>query len=145
MGIVSPTIVPNCLQRGIHPKILAEHQSECLIGMSSMRNMFLPNAKVVSNLLNWMDSQNELIATHRRGHYLQTASLFRLRVVADDDSGAIAPVTERFQNLNIVPRRRVVAEFGIDQVIHIDVDISELPEKQLTVIAAKITKVLRPA
>lgn len=66
-----------------------------------------------------------------------TVSLFRLRIVADADPGAIARVIERFQNLNVLPRR-VIAEFGINEVIHIHVDISGLPEEQLSVIAAKI-------
>jgi hypothetical protein len=66
-----------------------------------------------------------------------TVSLFRMRVVADADPGAIARVIERFQNLNVLPRR-VVAEFGINEVIHIQVDICGLPEEQLKVIAGKI-------
>ena len=66
-----------------------------------------------------------------------TVSLFRLRVVAEADPGAIARVIERFQNLNVLPRR-VIAEFGIDEVIHIQVDVCGLPEEQLKVIAAKI-------
>jgi hypothetical protein len=67
-----------------------------------------------------------------------TVSLFRLRVVADTDPGAIARVIERFQNLNVLPRR-VIAEFGIDQIIHIQVDVCGLPEEQLKLIAAKIS------
>jgi hypothetical protein len=66
-----------------------------------------------------------------------TASLFRLRVVADADPGAIARVLERFQNLNVLPRR-VIAEFGINEIIHIEVDVFGMPEEQLKVIAAKI-------
>jgi hypothetical protein len=66
-----------------------------------------------------------------------TVSFFRLQVVADADPGAIARVIERFQNLNILPRR-VIAEFGIDEIIHIQVDVCGLPEEQLKVIAAKI-------
>jgi hypothetical protein len=66
-----------------------------------------------------------------------TASLFRLRVVADADPGAIARVIERFQNLNVLPRR-VIAEFGINEIIHIQVDVFGVPAEQLKVIAAKI-------
>jgi hypothetical protein len=66
-----------------------------------------------------------------------TVSLFRVRVVADADAGALARVLERFQNLNILPRR-VVAEFGINEIIHIEVDIGGVPEDQLNVITAKI-------
>jgi hypothetical protein len=66
-----------------------------------------------------------------------TVSLFRLRVVADADPGAIARVIERFQNLNVLPRR-VIAEFGIDERIHIEVDVCGMPEEQIKVVAAKI-------
>jgi hypothetical protein len=69
-----------------------------------------------------------------------TVSLFRLRVVADADPGAIARVIERFQNLNVLPRR-VIAEFGIDETIHIQVDVCGMSEEQLTTIAAKIGQV----
>ncbi len=43
------------------------------------------------------------------------------------DPGAIARVIERFQNLNVVPRR-VIAEFSIDDSIHIEVDVCGLLE-----------------
>jgi hypothetical protein len=59
-----------------------------------------------------------------------TVSLFRLQVLADADPGAIARVIERFQNLNVLPRR-VIAEFGIDETIHIQVDVCGLPEEQI--------------
>jgi hypothetical protein len=68
-----------------------------------------------------------------------TVSLFRLRVVADADPGAIARVIERFQNLNVLPRR-VIAEFSVDETIHIQVDVCGLPEEQLRVIVAKISQ-----
>jgi hypothetical protein len=63
--------------------------------------------------------------------------LLRLRVVADADPGAIARVIERFQNLNVLPRR-VIAEFGIDETIHIQVDVCGMPEEQIKLVAAKI-------
>jgi hypothetical protein len=68
-----------------------------------------------------------------------TVSLFRLRVVADSDPGAIARVVERFQNLNILPRR-VIAEFGINETIHIEVDVCGMSEEQLKTVAAKISQ-----
>jgi hypothetical protein len=61
----------------------------------------------------------------------------RLQVVADADPGAIARVLERFQNLNIIPRR-VTAEFASNDVLHIEVDVCGLPEEQLALIAGKI-------
>jgi hypothetical protein len=50
----------------------------------------------------------------------------RLQVVADADPGAIARVIERFQNLNIVPRR-ICAEFSSNDLLHIEVDVCGLP------------------
>jgi hypothetical protein len=67
-----------------------------------------------------------------------TASLVRLRVVADADPSAIARVIERFQNVNILPRR-VIAELGINETIHIEVDVFGMPEELLKVITAKIS------
>jgi hypothetical protein len=67
----------------------------------------------------------------------QELSLWRLRVVADADPGTIARVIERFQNLNVLPRR-VIAEFATNDTLHIQVDVCGLPEEQLRLIAAKI-------
>jgi hypothetical protein len=64
-------------------------------------------------------------------------SLLRLHVVADADPGAIARVVERFQNLNIMPRR-LIAEFASNNVLHIAVDVFGLPGEQLTLIVGKI-------
>jgi hypothetical protein len=61
----------------------------------------------------------------------------RLQVVADADPGAIARVVERFQNLNIVPRR-IVAEFSSNDMLHIEVDVCGLPDEQLRLIVGKI-------
>jgi hypothetical protein len=67
----------------------------------------------------------------------QPYSRRRLQVVADADPGAIARVVERFQNLNIVPRR-VTAEFSSSDVLHIEVDVCGLPDEQLALLAGKI-------
>jgi hypothetical protein len=64
-------------------------------------------------------------------------NLLRLRVVADADPAAIGVVIQRFQNLNIVPRR-INAEFGTDDRLHIEVDVSGVPTEQLSLIAGKI-------
>lgn len=61
----------------------------------------------------------------------------RLQVVADADPGAIARVVERFQNLNIVPRR-VIAEFSSNDILHIAVDVCGFPDEQLNLIVGKI-------
>jgi len=67
----------------------------------------------------------------------QEFSLLRLYVIADADAGALVRVLERFQNLNALPRR-VSAELGIAGTFHIQVDIADLPEQTLTLIAAKL-------
>jgi hypothetical protein len=68
-----------------------------------------------------------------------TVSLFRLRVIADADPGAVARVMERFQNINVLPRR-VIAEFGINETIHIQVDVCGIAEEQLKTVAVKIAQ-----
>jgi hypothetical protein len=67
----------------------------------------------------------------------QVLSLLRLRVLADPDPGALARVLERFQNLNVLPRR-VIAEWGIDETLHIEVDVLGLTAEQVSLVAAKV-------
>lgn len=67
----------------------------------------------------------------------EQVSLLRLRVVAEDDPGALQRVLGHFQNLNFLPRR-VVAEFGTSGTIHIEIDTVGLSESRLSVIAAKL-------
>ena len=52
----------------------------------------------------------------------------RLQVTADADPGAIARVIERFQNLNIVPRR-LTAEFSSNDLLHIAVDVCGISDE----------------
>jgi hypothetical protein len=66
-------------------------------------------------------------------------SVLRLRVVADSDVGAVARVLERIQNLNVLPRR-VSAEFGTDQLVHIEVDVFGVDDDMLSAIARKLTE-----
>jgi hypothetical protein len=70
-----------------------------------------------------------------------TSALLRLRVTAEADLGALARVLERFQNLNVVPRR-VVAEMGSGDELHIQVDIVGMAEERLTLIVAKLNQAL---
>jgi len=67
----------------------------------------------------------------------QVYSRRRLQVVADADPGAIARIVERFQNLNIVPRR-VTAEFSSNDVLHIEIDVCGISDEQLMLIVGKI-------
>ena len=61
----------------------------------------------------------------------------RLQVVADADPGAIARVVERFQNLNIIPRR-IIAEFASNDLLHIEVDVCGISAEHMALIAGKI-------
>jgi hypothetical protein len=67
----------------------------------------------------------------------QELSLWRLRVTADADPGVVARVLERFQNLNVLPRR-VVAEADINNRFRIEVDVLGMPEAQMTLVAIKL-------
>jgi hypothetical protein len=67
----------------------------------------------------------------------ESLSLLRLQVAADVDATALARVIHCFQNLNIVPRR-VIAEFGTNDILHITVDIFGVPDAQVALIANKI-------
>ncbi len=64
-------------------------------------------------------------------------SVLRLRVRAEADPGVLARVLERFQNINILPRR-VIAEYGTGEVFHIEVDVVDVSEHTLSIIAAKV-------
>ena len=70
----------------------------------------------------------------------ESVQLLRLRVLAEADPAALQRVLERFLNLNILPRR-VVAEFGSGNDLHIQVDIAGVSEQRLSLIAAKIEQV----
>ena len=63
-----------------------------------------------------------------------------LRVAAEADPGALARVLERFQNLNVLPRR-VIAEWGIAGTLHVQMDVAGLSEEMLTLITAKLAQV----
>jgi hypothetical protein len=69
----------------------------------------------------------------------ESVSLLRLRVVADADPAALGAVVQRFQNLNIVPRR-ISGEFGIDDLLHIEIDVCGVTAEQLALIAGKISQ-----
>jgi hypothetical protein len=69
--------------------------------------------------------------------YSDKFPLLRLRVAADADPSAIPIVLARFQNLNVIPRR-VLAEFGSNDILHIEVDVFGLSEAQIALIAGKV-------
>jgi hypothetical protein len=60
-------------------------------------------------------------------------------VVADADPAALGTVVQRFQNLNILPRR-ISAELSTDDLLHIEVDVCGMTEEQLSLIANRIAQ-----
>jgi len=63
-----------------------------------------------------------------------------LRVTAEHDPGALARVLERFQNLNVFPRK-VSCELASTGEVHIRVDVSGLSEEMLSLITGKVAQV----
>lgn len=63
--------------------------------------------------------------------------LLRLRVTTDGDPSVLPRVLGLFQNLNVTPRA-VLAEFDINALMHVSIDVCGLPEERLNVIAGKI-------
>jgi hypothetical protein len=70
----------------------------------------------------------------------QSSLLLRLRVAAEADPGALPRLLASFQNLNVIPRR-VVAEFGTGQVLHVQIDLFGLPATRLDMITAKLGQI----
>ena len=70
----------------------------------------------------------------------QECALLCLRVQAEADPGVIARVLERFQNLNIVPRR-ITAESAVNGQLHIQVDVFGISESMLSLITSKLGQV----
>ena len=68
-----------------------------------------------------------------------TYSLYRLRVTTDADPGSLARVLERFQNLNVLPRR-VIAEHSSEDQLHIRIDVGGLSEEMMCLIAGKVAQ-----
>jgi hypothetical protein len=66
--------------------------------------------------------------------------VFYLRVRAERDPGALARIIEKLVNLNFTPRR-VIAEWGINDSLHVQVDIAGLPEERVNLIAEKLGQV----
>lgn len=67
-------------------------------------------------------------------------SLLRLHVQAEADPGALLRVLERFQSLNILPRR-VSAQIAASETMTIEVDVAGVSESIVSLITAKIEQV----
>jgi (p)ppGpp synthase/HD superfamily hydrolase len=66
--------------------------------------------------------------------------VLHLRVSAQPDPGALARILERFQNLNVTPRR-VRAEWGTTDVLYVEVQIAGLSAETMDLITAKVSQV----
>jgi hypothetical protein len=66
-------------------------------------------------------------------------SLFRLKVFAEANSGALMRTLERFQNIGVMPRR-VVAELTSGDMLCIQVDVAGIDESRLSLIANKLAQ-----
>jgi hypothetical protein len=69
----------------------------------------------------------------------KTYTHVRLRVVTEDEPGAIGRLLGYFQNLNITPRRSE-AEFATTGLVHIQIDVCGMSEARLTLITAKVAQ-----
>lgn len=67
----------------------------------------------------------------------ESIKLARVHVSSESDPGVVTRLLGQFQNLNITPRC-IVAEFATTGLMHIQVDVSGLPENRLSLIAAKM-------
>ena len=65
------------------------------------------------------------------------AKLLRLHVATQADPSILPRLLGYFQNLNVTPRK-VLAEFGARDLMHLTVDICGLAEEPLSRIAGKI-------
>ena len=66
-----------------------------------------------------------------------THGYFRLRVTTDADPGSVARILERFQNVNVLPRRVIAEHAGPDQ-FHVQLDVTGVTEEFLSLVTAKI-------
>lgn len=69
-----------------------------------------------------------------------TTKLLRLRVTAEADPSVLPRVLGSFHNLNLVPRR-LKAESGSLNELYVEVDVTDLSEHRLTVIAARLAQI----
>jgi hypothetical protein len=69
----------------------------------------------------------------------ETTALLRLRVSTEPDPSTLPRVLGLLQNLNVTPRR-IVAEFATTGLVHVQIDVSGLSERRLSLIAAKIAQ-----
>jgi len=70
----------------------------------------------------------------------ESVQVLCLRVTAEADPGALPRLLANFQRLNVLPRR-VVAEFGSDELLHVRIDVAGVTETRLGVLVAKMEQI----
>ena len=70
----------------------------------------------------------------------ESIQLLCLRVTAEADPGALPRLLASFQQLNVLPRR-VVAEFGSEGLLHVQIEVTGVPEARLNIMAAKMDQI----
>jgi hypothetical protein len=63
-----------------------------------------------------------------------------LRVTTEADPGALPRLLAYFQQLNVLPRR-VIAEFGSEELLHVRIDLAGVSEARLSVLAARMDQI----
>jgi hypothetical protein len=66
-------------------------------------------------------------------------ALLRVRVITDGDPSVLPRLLGYLQNLNVTPRQ-VIAEFASTARMHVQIDVSDLPQERVTLITAKIAQ-----
>ena len=70
----------------------------------------------------------------------ESVQVLCLRVTAEADPGALPRLLANFQHLNVLPRR-VVAEFGSDELLHVRIDVAGVPEARVNTLTAKMGQI----
>lgn len=70
----------------------------------------------------------------------ESLQVLSLSVTAEADPGALPRLLNNFQQLNVLPRR-VVAEYGSDELLHVRIDVAGVSEARLSVMAAKMDQI----
>ena len=70
----------------------------------------------------------------------ESVQLLCLRVTAEADPSALPRLLGSFQQINVMPRR-VIAEAGTEDVLHIRIDVVGVSEHQMNILAAKLGQI----
>jgi hypothetical protein len=68
-----------------------------------------------------------------------TFSRVRLRIATEADPTALPRILGLLQNLNLLPRR-IVAESGSGEVVHVQIDFGGVTEERISLLTAKVSQ-----